>query len=98
MSPVVITVTVLSVVAAAIGTPQVPRLWRTSTGPMRLLWMGVVFYNLTFVIAGIETIRRDLPPGLRWYLALLPTVWLLIAVLHWPLTSLLAHRNKEPPR
>lgn len=93
MSPVVVTVLTLAVTAAAIGTPQVPHLWRTSDARGRLLWMGAVFYNATVIVGAYETLRRGLPPGVRWYVALLPTVWLLVAVLHAPVTALLGRRR-----
>lgn len=70
--------------AALIGTPQWPRIWRDGNPQDVMAWLALAALNLAVVLGTVEGLVRGLPGGPRNWLISVAMTWLLAAVAYHP--------------
>lgn len=86
-------VIVLSVLVAVVGTCQWRR-WPTFMVENQYAWLAIAALNLSAFIGCLESLVEHVPGGWRTYVLALAETWLLVAVLHHPLSSWRVRRRE----
>jgi hypothetical protein len=78
---------VVGCLVAVIGTAQVYR-WRTFLPENQMAWLSLAAFNFSMVFGTLDVLSKDIPGGVRSYIAAVATTFALYAVLHYPLHRL----------